>query len=441
MLTTSARVSANTEPTAYDSRSIALGLSGVSYLERPAAIAINPALLDGIEKFSFSLLINPIFVNTKTPVSGPNTAVSTGISLGPLGALFLAGRIAPRVVFGFGVYVEQGYGATFKNVVNVDGAGANPNDPENLSVLFANGEAALASSIRVTDEFRVGIALRLPWARQDANLYQNVGSAVGVEAYGRVKNKLAGVGFPSPRIGLAYTPFPELTLGAMWRAYSKLKLAGTTNTSDVTQTANGAPFPLLELTNADAKANWVVPHAVQFGAALKLLEKKLLIVTELRLQFHDAKRHGNDDQTVTVQVPGLGPIDAVAPFNWKNIWSLKIGAEYEVSKLVAVRVGFNAAVSNIRKAYAQYFTPPPGFSPALSAGAGFRWDKIELDLATLFSFQNTNIGPEVSAPGQTIPVGGQDVQVCSSQQVVRTGCEGNYRTRSYWASVTLTYKL
>jgi hypothetical protein len=45
--------SANTEPTAYDTRSVSMGETGVSFLERPAAIAINPALVTGIKKFSF----------------------------------------------------------------------------------------------------------------------------------------------------------------------------------------------------------------------------------------------------------------------------------------------------------------------------------------------------------------------------------------------------
>ena len=438
-----APASANTEPTAYDTRSIALGLSGVSYLERPAAIALNPALLDGIDKFSFSILLNPLLVNTKAPVSGPNTSVDTGIVVGPMFALFMAGRIAPRVVFGFGVYLEQAYGATFDNVVNVDGAGFNgPNNPQDLTVLFFNGEGALGTSIRVSEKVKLGIALRLPFARQDADLYQNVGAAIGIEAYGNVKNTLSGVGFPSPRIGIAYTPIPRLTLGAMWRAYSRLKLTGTTTTKNVTDMA-GTPLPIFDLTNRPAKANWTIPHAVQFGGSLKLLkDKSLMLVTELRLQFHDAPKHGNEDQTVIVDTGNaLGEVAAIAPFNWRNIWSLKIGVEYEINKLVAIRGGYNAAVSNIRKAYAQYFTPPPGYSPAYSAGAGFRWEHIELDIATLLSFQNTNINESVSAPGQTIRVGDEDVQVCSAQQLTRTGCAGNYRTRSFWISATFTYKM
>ena len=430
------QVSANTEPTAYDTRSIALGLTGTSYLERPAAVAINPALLAGIDnKFSFTWLLNPLFVNTSTPVSGPNEEKSTGIALGPMSALFLAGRIAPRAVFGFGAYIEQGYGATFDNVINVDGEAGNT-EGEDLTVTFFNGEVALATGIQATDNFQIGLALRLPFARQDADLYQNVGAALNMVNYARVKNQLGGVGFPSPRVGFAYHhPKGNFSIGGMYRAYSKLTIAGKTEVS-------GATGPLANLINGTnrAQADWIIPHAFQVGVSGRLLDKKLMLLAELRMQFHDAGGgQGNDAQTVVVQNDTLGEIEAIAPFNWRNIWSAKVGAEYQVSDLFSVRAGYNAAVSNIRKAYAQYFTPPPGFSPAYSAGFGFSWEHFDLDFATLISIQKTTIGPEVSA-GQTIPVGDRDIPVCSDQQVVRTGCAGTYKTNSYWASISLTYK-
>lgn len=435
ILATSLPASANTEPTAYDTRSIGLGLGGVSYLERPAAVAINPALLEGINKFSFSILVNPLFVFTQAPVSGANQNRSTGLALGPLGSIFAAGRIAPRVVMGVGIYIEQGYGATFSDVVNVDGAAGNT-EGQDLSVVFFNGEVAIASSIRLHKKLSVGIALRLPFARQDADLWQNIGAPLGDVVYGRVKNKLGGVGFPSPRIGISYKPTNNFWLGAMWRAYSKLRISGSTNITE-------AP-PVLGAIDLNgtfgATANWVIPNALQFGGAGWLVDRKLMLSLEGRLQFHGANKQGNVAQVVTVDTTSIigSTTEAIAPFNWKTIWSLKVGAEYQVSKLVAIRGGFNAAVSNIREAYAQYFTPPPGFSPAYSVGVGFTWEHFELDIASLVSVQNTKIGPEITDSGALDLAGDA---FCSAQQTVRTGCEGTYKTRSFWASVTFTYRL
>ena len=422
--------SANTEPTAYDSRGIGMGLTGTSYLARPSALASNPALLKGVDKFSFQLLINPIFVKTTTPVAGPGSSVSTGIAIGPLGTMFLAGRIAPKVVLGAGFYIEQGYGATFSNVVNVDGAGANT-EGEDLTVQQFNGEVAVGTSIELHKNFSIGLALRLPFAIQKADLYQNVGAALGFESYDNVKNELAGVGFPSPRIGLHYKPSKYIEFGTMYRAYSRVKMNGTTETVLLN---GGSPVR--------STAEWVVPHAVQGGFAVHLLKQKLMLINEVRLQFHDAKKHGNEDQTVIVNDPLAMAIDpVVAPFNWRNVWSIKFGGEYQFSELFALRAGVNIARSNVRKAYAQYFTPPPGLGPAAMGGFGFTWEHFNLDFATLITWAETKIDPSVSAPGQTVVAGDKNPQVCSNEQVIRTGCAGTYNTRSYWLSITLTYKM
>ncbi|MGB5810461.1 MAG: hypothetical protein WBG86_08025, partial [Polyangiales bacterium] len=120
-LVTPSFASANPEPTAYDSRSIAMGLTGTSYLERPAALAINPANLEGIEKFGFTLNFSALLVDQWAPVQGPNTRLNSGLGLGPLPAAFVAGRIAPRVVFSAGIYIETGYGSSFSDVTCLDG--------------------------------------------------------------------------------------------------------------------------------------------------------------------------------------------------------------------------------------------------------------------------------------------------------------------------------
>ena len=430
---------ANTEPTAYDSRSVALGLAGVAFLERPSAIAINPALLEGVDKLSFTFLANPIFVKTTTPVSGANSSETTGVTLGPLGAMFLAGRIAPRAVFGAGLYLEVGYGATFDNIKNVDGASSPDEDPdgEDLSVVFFVGEFALATSVRVHDKVSLGVSLRIPFARQTADLFQNIGAASAFlpdELYARVKNTMGGVGFPSARLGISYKPSSKVWLGASWRAYSKLKLTGTNEVSGV----QGGLGTVINGSNP-VVADWTIPHAVVVGAAFFVKDRKLMLTPEIRVQFHDAKKHGNEAQTTSVDNPIFDdPIVAVAPFNWRTAWSAKLGGEYKTSDKVALRLAYNISNSSIRRQYAQYFTPPPvKLTHAFSAGVGFSWDHFDLDLATFMSYQKEKL-PDLT--DQTIEVGGQQVGVCSNEQVVRTGCQGTYETRNYWASVTLTYR-
>ncbi len=446
---------ANPEPTAYDTRSIGMGLTGTTFLQQPAALALNPANLEGIEKLGFTFNFTNLLVNQTAPVQGPGTNVSSGIGYGPLPSGFIAGRIAPRVVFGGGVYIETGYGSSFDNVRCLDGDpvvdGVPDNDPnsctngepQNLDVTFFIGEFAAGFSFKAHEKFWVGVALRLPFSKQVADLWQNAGAALGFTQYGRVKNDLGGVGVPTARFGITIRPHRKVNIGVMYRVASKIRLTGTTQTDLFPDPDTGEPQTLT------SEADWRIPHAISFGVSYQA-NKHLLLALEGRLQFHGAPKTGNKNQTVITTLPGgFQPDPIVVPFGWKNVWSVKVGFEYRFTKdLLALRLGANIAEAATTGAWAQYFTPPPGFSGNLSGGLGFYWDdrndpsikdKYRLDLATAFAFTTGSIdnryidGPELTVPGTD-----QTVQPCSDAQVVRTGCPGDYKVLTYWASISFT---
>ncbi|MDH3622958.1 MAG: hypothetical protein OEQ49_03725 [Myxococcales bacterium] len=457
-LLTPASASANPEPTAYDSRSIAMGLTGVTFLDRPAALVLNPANLEGIENLGFTFNFTALFTNQRAPVAGPNTRVDSGVGFGPIPSGFIAGRIAPRVVFAGGIYIETGYGSSFDQVRCVDGDPVGPGpeyapstppnctnpDPQNLDVTFFVGEFSAGLSIRAHEKFWLGVALRLPFSKQTADLWQNSLAALpgytpGNPGYGRVKNDIGGVGFPSPRFGFTIKPHRKVRISAMYRMYSKIRLTGTTETDLF-------PEPL------NAEADWFIPHALAFGVSYQA-NSHLLLVFEARVQFHEAEKTGNKNQTVVASLAdGTVLSEIVVPFGWQNAWSLKIGFEYRFKKeFLALRLGTNISTGATTGEFAQYFTPPPSsFNISTgSAGLGFYWndrndpsikDKYRLDLAGLFSstgktFGNEFIGTTAQVPGTDPP---QDVVLCSDQQVVRTGCPGRYRVLSFWASVSFT---
>jgi hypothetical protein len=81
-----------------------------------------------------------------------------------------------------------------------------------------------------------------------------------------------------------------------------------------------------------------------------------------------------------------------------------------------------------------------------STGLGFYWDdrnnsdikdKYMLDLAGAFTFGGGNISDELAANNSPALVPGTDemVDLCSRDQVVRTGCAGDYRVLTYWFSL------
>jgi hypothetical protein len=445
---------ANPEPTAYDARSIAMGLTGVTYMDRASALVLNPANLDGIGKLGFTLHFTGLFTSQRAPVQGPGTQVDSGLGFGPIPSGFIAGRIAPRVVFAGGIYIETGYGSSFDNVRCLDGdpVGGPPDytpntntqppnrctnpDPQDLNVRFFVGEFSSGFSFKAHEKFQLGLAMRLPFSKQTASLYQNLAPVLnpgGPPAYGRVTNNIGGVGIPSLRAGFTIKPHSKLRLSAMYRMYSRVKLTGTTQTGE-------------DGLEVDAQAYWNIPNALHFGVSYEPI-KQLLLVLEARRQWHAASNTGNINQTVSTSLP-IEPI--VVPFGWKDVWSLKVGLEYRFTKdVLALRLGANFANAATSAEWAQYFTPPPApfNASTVMAGLGFYWDdrndpsikdKYQLDLGGLFAWSGQTIGYEYIGTQQTIPGTDQTVTVCSSDQVVRTGCPGQYRVLTYWASVSFS---
>ncbi|MBW2588295.1 MAG: hypothetical protein JRD92_15315 [Deltaproteobacteria bacterium] len=140
----------------------------------------------------------------------------------------------------------------------------------------------------------------------------------------------------------------------------------------------------------------------------------------------------------------------VVPFGWQNTWSGRIGFEYRFTKdVLALRLGAQVSNSATTGAFAQYFTPPP--TPFMistgTAGLGFYWndrndpsikDKYRLDLGGLFSFTGETFGNEYINTEATIPGTSDTVILCSDDQVVRTGCPGEYRVMTFWISASFT---
>jgi long-subunit fatty acid transport protein len=457
VLLTPSLASANPEPTPYDARAIAMGITGTAFLDRPAALVINPANLDGIEKLGFSLGFTALLTNQRAPVSGPNTRVDSGIGLGPLSAGFIAGRIAPRVVFAGGIYIETGYGSGYEQVPCIDGDAVGPapdfapatetsdppctnQEPQSLNVTFFVGEFAAGFSFRAHEKFQLGVALRLPFSKQVADLWQNVGAAVGSGTlYARAKQNIGGVGHPTLRFGFTIKPHKKVRIGGMYRMPGKIKLTGTNE-------AELFPEPL------DATSEWFIPHAFAIGISYHH-NQHWLITSDFRMQFHAAEKTGNQNQTVVSTLNGNVLSTAVVPFGWRNSWSVKLGWEYRFTKdLLALRLGGAISESATTAPWAQYFTPPPGLSGNLTGGLGFYWDdrndpsikdKYQLDLVGAFAFTTGSIGNEYinqpqEIPGEVPPGTPTTVLACSGDQVTRTGCPGEYRVMTYWAGFQFT---
>lgn len=417
-LALAATAHANPEPTGYSARSVGMGLTGLGFLDTPAAVVWNPANLEGTGRFALELGNQMLLVRSWAPIAGPEAHDRSELGLGPLGSLFAACRVHERVVLGAGVYILAGYGSRSTRVDVVNGEPVA--DPQDLDVMFFNAEGAIALSVHALEGLDLGFSLRLPYSRLDATVYQEI--FPGIHSW--VEQRVSGIGYPAGLFGITYTLRPELTLAFVYRTKSRNPMEGTTDPG--LSPALVAVLP--ELASIPTETDWHNPHMLHFGVSSRLLDERLLVAIEYRLQFHGET---NREQIFELRVsePALlgGETTIRAPFLWQLVHSGRFGGEYRVSELLAARLGYNLGRSATPPEGAQYFAPPPGLAMSVYTGLGFHVGSVDVDLAGGVTWGDHDVPPMEG--------------YCEPGQRVKTGCPGEYRVRTGWAGLSLIYEL
>lgn len=395
--------SANIEPSSFDAESIGAGTTGMSYLENPSALAINPANLAGINKGGMSINVTPVFTVSEAPLSGPNTSVRSDLGFGPIPSLFGAVRVGDRVVLGFGAYALGLFGAEYSDVMNLYGSDLTGD----FKLTFVSGEAAVGISIQILDNLDLGVTLRVPFAVQDATIPVVLANQVFTASA-----TLSGAGYPGGRIGLTWRATPRIAASIMYRTEATNRLSGNLE------------IPTLNDFETKVKARFSTPHVLSTGLAVFLVDQKLTLASELHVLFYEAS---NQVQTLTFEEPLLMMETFDIPLLWQNAFSLRFGVDYDVNRLLAIRGGYVASSSATTKAGAQPVTPPPAWGHSFAVGLGVHWKAFALDFALQSAFSKGRVGSNIDQEGCT---GG----------FFPVGCEGLYKTVNGSVSVQFVYK-
>lgn len=395
---------ANTEPSAFDARSVGLGSTGTAWLDSPAAVVVNPANLVFLEKGALQLTFQPIFVKQWAPVEGPDTR-STSRGFGPMVSGFAAYRPGPRWVLGAGIYSTTGYSSGFEALSAVSGQPLD--EPRDISVRFFAIESSLAASVQLHDRVSLGVALRVPFATQSSEIYQEIFADRGQWAW--VDQNLSGVGYPGGLLGLHVRLVDWVSFGLTYRTKVAIPMSGTTDVE---------LMPGVVLSDIALKTTWYSPHAFQAGFAFLGYGERLLVAIDYRVQLHQ------EANRVQIFENAFSKDPLEVPFYQRNVHTLRLGAEMKASERLSLRLGISRGVSATSVRGLQYFNPPPGMSGSVSGGLGLRLRHVDLDFATLY----THIGKYVR----------HDEERCAPGVTVKTGCGGEYGIRSIQLSLSAT---
>lgn len=368
----------------FDARSGAMGGTGVAYIDSAAAVPINPALLDQVNKVSATLDLYYIVSQPEAPYAtyhlnsagqryqAWDTVQSplTGAVLPFLGGAFRLPFWEKRLVFGVAAYpiIGQGTSATYHVA---------PDEQPNLVVVnkAALGfiEAGNSLSVRVLDNLSFGATWRITYMTQTATTSVSTPLYPGVLLNPSTHQPLYadvdvnGLNFGGYELGVLYKALPGLRLGFSYR--SKVVVEG----SGKTKAAN----PLGGSLSLDTKTTFTYPHAFRGGLAVTLLEDKLLLAAEFKyLMYAEAFKTLN----TTIYMNGM-PSTQVQPLYWKDSFVLLLGAEYRLG-MFRPRAGYALVTSATNEAYAIQFLAPPGVSHLGTIGLGLDvLEHLSIDLS------------------------------------------------------------
>jgi long-subunit fatty acid transport protein len=367
-------------PLRFNARSLAMGGTGVAFVDDASAIAINPARLDRIENWSATLGVTPFFPRSTAPFTPrPGEPVRRHSTETQAIPLFFAGgalRVLDPLTTGLAVYVATGFGGRYEDLPEYGGL--------DMRLDLAVFEVALPVGYRITDELAVGVALRFGHAFIEADMPIDI----GVQDPLRLEFNVSGQAFPGVLAGVAYSPIPELGFGFTYRSKLTFDLEG-----DGTATAVFGRQP------ADISAELSTPHSFRIGTAWAVVPERLLLALDVSYTLFD---DANDVLPLGIQFKQIDfRQDQQIPFYWDDSIAALVGAEYMVTEMVAARGGYHVAKMATPDRYADPLFPPPGIVHTIHLGGGLRWTNLRLDLGGAYAFGGGEVNNSVNTPPGT----------------------------------------
>jgi len=290
-------------------------------------------------------------------------------------------RGLPKFTFGLGVFSQSGLGSEFRGLRTPFGT----RDEVTSYERFVKLQSAV--TYQVTENLSIGAGPYLGYADLTLHMFPN---SPGGLAIGDRCARNFGVGEPGSdcpwtvvaggKVGVTYRVTPTVTIGAAYTSPGKFDFRH--GTADVNLTGGAAGR-----VKYDVEVSGIThPQFVQTGLAFRPTPRWLLA---LDLSWHDWSVF--EEFTIHLRNPNRAgapaKLDIVTKEDWRDQYVIAVGAAYElIPEIFTVRGGYN---------YANNPSPARTFGPAIqvpfehhvSAGAGYRAGRLELDLGFIYAFE------------------------------------------------------
>lgn len=356
----------------WGARGTSMGGTMIGRADDPSAVAYNPAGITQLEGIQTMVGLSVVAPGGKIDAGGETTKIKDNLWIPP--HAFLTWQMNDKAWLGLGLYTRFGLGTEFSD----DWEGRYNNIFSRVQSFSFNPNVAY----KLTDEFSLALGAEVMWF----NFYQEK-AAGGIPGFDPddVKAKLDGdsYGFGG-NVALHYKPNDTWAFGLTYKSRVVQKIEGDAKFSrEIDVPAVPAVFGALAgatlYENTSAKGTITLPDSFGAGVMYRPYEKLTLeanaIYTlwstykQLKIKYDDPLNSNNPDSDVS-------EFDK----KWRDVWRFQVGAEYDLNKLIDLRLGYVYDQIPDRDKYADYMTPTND-RHIVNAGIGFNWDKASLDFS------------------------------------------------------------
>ena len=292
--------------------------------------------------------------------------------------LYVTQQLTEKTWVGVGVFSRFGLGVEFPtdwagrfNSYNaqIKTTEINPNVAVKLADNFSVSAGLSAMYFNLTLQSKIAGQL-VPTA-----ILQNTGavSAATLATYGtneidqRMTGDSWGYGY---NFGLLYKPYDFLSLGATFRSEVRQNVTGTVEFTNTTA-AQQAYLP----GSVDANGKITLPSSLNFGINVKPIKN-------LSVEFDAFLTNWSSYSQLSLNLaqPVLGSYSSTSAKNWKDVWSYRVGVEYNATDWMDVRLSYIYDESPVPDGTIDYLLPDNDRN-IFGGGLGFHKYNFTLDFS------------------------------------------------------------
>lgn len=389
----------------YTQSASSLGQSAatIAHTEDASAIFFNPALINKLDGTQIQIGTTLMFPSRKF-ISESGRTYKEESNLYYPSTFYLTHKFNKKVSVGLGIFSPFGLGTKW------------PNDWEGR---YITTKADMKSyninpviSLQITPNIAVAGGLNFLFLNTTLEKKLNFSPLPD----GTQKLKGDGTGFGC-NFGVAIDLSKDISIGASYRSKIKVDIDGTIT--------HHLPSPLLAplFPDTDGKVDLTLPAQFHFGIYYKGLEP---LTFEIAMRWEEWSSY--KELKIDLNRPVAGYTTFITPKNWKDTYSINIGAKYQLNESLSLLAGY---------LYSGNPVPDSTFEPSLpdanthlfTAGMSIKQKKFNFDLA--YAYQKL----QKRKKNNTIDDNPQDGIFKSAYSA-----NGTYKSDIHMLGLSFTYK-